>query len=53
MTEAKETIDDLNIKIETRFFCLYQLRIKAVVDLNKSDEQFRLQNPCQGHDARK
>jgi len=46
MTEAEETVDDLNIKIESKNFCLYQLRIKTTVDLNISAEYNRLQNPC-------
>jgi len=46
MTQAEETVDDLNIKIETKVFCLYQLRIKTSVDLNISDEHNRLQNAC-------
>ena len=46
MTEAEETVDDLNIKIETKVFCLYHLRIKTTVDLNTSAQHNRLQNVC-------
>ena len=45
MTEAEDAVDDLNIKCESKDFCLYQLRMKTTVDLNISAEQNRLQNP--------
>jgi len=46
MTGTEDAVDDLNIKCETKVFCLYQLRIKTSVDLNISAEKNRLQNPC-------
>jgi hypothetical protein len=47
MTEAEETVDDLNIKK------LIQLpdEAKTVVDLNISAEHNRLQNTFKCHDA--
>ena len=45
MTETEDAVDDVNIKCETKVFCLYQLRMKTTVDLNISAEQNGLQNP--------
>jgi len=39
LNEVEGTVDDLNIKSETEFFSLYQLRLKTFVDQNISAEK--------------
>jgi hypothetical protein len=53
MTEAEETVGDLNVKMFDTAFLSLQAEAKTAVDINISAEHNRLQNPCQGQDTLK